>query len=118
MKLIFGNLEDIIFAKKAEIQALQGELNELLKQECDSVEGCGLRSEESGGEYRSGCELCSIKDECRADSKKIFVKADLLEEEMKKILLKVKYLLIELFLSQHKDAYIEYHGLELFPLKT
>lgn len=109
MELRFGNLEDIISAKKAEVQALQSELNKLLEEECENLEKCELRSQ------GIPCDQCFLKDECRDDSKKNFAKADLLEEEMGRILKKVKYLLIELFLSQHKDAHIEYLDLELFP---
>lgn len=109
MELRFGNLEDIISVKKAEIQALQGDLNKLLEEECENLEKCELRLQ------GLSCKQCFLKDECRDDSKKNFAKADLLEEEMGKILKKVKYLLIELFLSQHKDVQLKHLDLELFP---
>lgn len=108
MRLRFGDLEDIILVKKIEIQALQEKLNELLKEECDNVENCNVRL------AGIPCESCSIKKECREDSQKIFDKADLLEEEMKKRLIKEKNLFMELFLSQHKEAQIKYLNLELF----
>lgn len=109
MKLRFGDLEDIISIEKVEIQVLQEELNKLLKEECDNVENCDMRL--------AGilCESCSVKEECRKESQKIFDKADILEEEMKKRLKKIKYLLMELFLSQNEGTQLKYLGLELFP---
>lgn len=108
MKLRFGDLEDIISIEKTEIQVLQEELNELLKEECDNVKKCEF--------CLAGitCESCSIKKECREESQKIFDKADLLEEEMKKRLKKIKYLLMELFLSQNEGTQLKHLGLELF----
>ncbi|MDO8686602.1 MAG: hypothetical protein Q7K11_00130 [Candidatus Berkelbacteria bacterium] len=111
-KLRFANIEDIILVKKHEIQVLQARLNEILKEECENVEKCDLRLQ------GIVCERCFMRNDCKADSKESFAKADVLEEEMSVMLTKIKYLLIELFLSQHKNAYIEYHDLELFPLKT
>ena len=109
MKLRFGNLEDIISAKRAEIQILQEELNKLLAQECENVEKCELRS------AGISCDSCFLKKDCREDSQNAFAEADLIEEEMKKRLMKVKYLFIELFLSQNEGSQIKYLNLELFP---
>ncbi|MHB9019975.1 MAG: hypothetical protein ACYC3G_03880 [Minisyncoccota bacterium] len=109
MKLRFGDLENIISVKKIEIQRLQEEINKLLTQECDNVEKCEIRL------AGISCDACFSKSECREGSQEIFSKVDLLEEEMKKQLMKVKYLFIELFLSQHKDAQLKYLNLELFP---
>jgi len=109
MKLRFGNLEDIILAKKAEIQLLQEELNKILAQECENVENCELRS------AGISCDSCFLKKDCREESQNAFAKADLIEDEMKRRLMKVKYLFIELFLSQHEGAQIKYLDLELFP---
>jgi len=108
MKLRFGNLEDIILAKKAEIQASQKELNELLREECENVEKCDIRL------AGIPCKSCLLQKECREESRKIFDKADLLEEEMKKMLKKVKYLLTELFLSQNEGIQLKHLDLELF----
>ena len=109
MQLRFANLKDIIRLRKAEIQLSQAEVNRIFDQECEDVEKCPLRSE------ITGCELCSIKKECREDTDKSYAEADILEEEIRRTELKIKYLRFELFLSWHKDARIEYHGLELLP---
>lgn len=109
MKWKFANLMDIIRLKKAEIQLSQAEVNRIFDQECEGVEKCPLRSE------ITSCEFCNIKKECREDTDKSYAEADILEEEIRKTELKIKYLRFELFLSRHKDAQIEYHNLELFP---
>lgn len=109
MKLRFANLEDLILIRKYKIQSLQTELNRILAEECDSIEKCELRLQ------GIACEQCFMKNDCRADSKESFAKADAIEEEMAALLKNIKLLLIELFLSQHKDAHIEYLDLELFP---
>lgn len=108
MSLRFGSVRDIVSAKRAEIKGLQDKINELLKEECDGVEKCELRSNEAA------CESCSLKKQCREGSAEIFAKVGEMEAEQDRIQLKIKYLHLELLLSRHKDAEIQCNDLELF----
>jgi hypothetical protein len=97
-ELRFGNLEDIISTKKAEIQYLQEELNSLLNQECDYIKKCSFRNE------KIGCNLCILKDDCREESRKIFTRIDILEEKITRLSWKLKSLFLELHLKQQKES--------------
>ena len=95
--IMSDNLEKLFLVLKTEIQLSQAELNELLVQDCDKVEKCELRSK------KTGCDLCSLKEECREESKKIFAKMDILEEELMKMLSKAKSLLEQISKKQRKE---------------
>ena len=109
MRLRFGNLEDIILVKKEEIRMLQVEYNALIIQECDNVEKCELRL------AGIDCDKCILSKQCRDESVKIFARVDIIEEKMKSLAWKLKYLYLELFISQNKGVVIKHINLELFP---
>ena len=109
MCLRFGNLEDIILVKKEELRMLQVEYNFLLIKESDNVEKCELRL------AGIKCDDCFLKKQCRDDSAKIFAMVDVIEAEMEKAILNLKYLGLELLISKNEGMHIKHLGLDLFP---
>jgi len=111
MKLRFGKLEDIIFIKAEDRRALQKERDALLAEECANVEDCDFRK------AGISCDTCSIKEQCREDSAKVFAKVDEIEIEIERITELIMSLCKELFISQNKTigVHIEHLNLELFP---
>ena len=96
--LRFGNLEDIIFVEKTEIQSLQAKLNSMLTQECNGLKKCPFRDD------ATGCNLCKFEKKCREDSKKNFEKMNVIEKKMFRTLFKLKFLLWELFSKQQEES--------------
>lgn len=92
------SLEKLFLVLRTEIQSRQTELNELLIQDCDKVEKCGLRSKETE------CDCCDLKERCREESKKRFAKLDILEEELMKMLSKANSLLEQISRKQQKES--------------
>ena len=109
MRLRFANLEDIILLKEEEMRMLQIEHTILLNKECDDIEQCELRL------AGIDCDRCFLSKQCRDESKRIFAQVDVVEEKMTSLAWKLKYLYLELFISQNKGVVIKHITLELFP---
>jgi|GEM_PF-2205837 len=109
MHLRFASLEDLILLKHEEMRVLQIEHNALINKECNDIEQCELRL------AGINCDTCFLSKQCREESTKIFARVDIIEEEMKSLAWKLKYLYLELFISQNKGVIIRHINLELFP---
>lgn len=109
MRLRFANLEDIILLKQEEMRMLQIEHGALLDKECNDVEQCEMRL------AGISCDTCFLSKQCREESAKVFAQVDIIEDKMKALAWKLKYLCLELFISQNKGVVVKHINLELFP---
>ena len=93
--LIFGNLEDVIFIKAAEIKLLQDEISALF-EELDDPEDCALYNE------HSGCRGCTTQKQCEEAVRTYYAKKEELKKEITKINKEISALHEEKYFHERK----------------
>jgi hypothetical protein len=98
MFLRFGNLEDIILVKKLEINLALSELSSLVNLGDNKIKKCEFHNK------GINCGHCDNQKECREEFIETFKKIDILEGDIKKMLMELELLHLELNAIKDKEG--------------